>query len=260
MDLREVEVGGRRTRYRVTGAGEPLVLVHGLAGSWRWWSPLLRSLAQRRRVHVVNLPRLRPTELGAWLEHWLDALGMERVDIAGHSLGGLIATELAASREPRTRRLVLVTPAGIPCGRSLARRTLPLLGTLNGIRASLPMVVADALHTGPLSLMRGIAFVSTRDLRDTLSRVRAPTLLVWGERDDLVPLAIAEEWHRRLPDSRLVCLSCGHVPMLEAPRELADHMLSFLADEVADDSGDQVGSRVMDGVGFVLDEDEPSAR
>ena len=48
VELREVEVDGRAVRYRVAGSGEPLVLVHGLAGSWRWWSPLFGALAASR--------------------------------------------------------------------------------------------------------------------------------------------------------------------------------------------------------------------
>ena len=265
MEFRETEVDGRRVRYRGTDTGDrPLVLVHGLAGSWRWWSPLFESLAERRRIYVVDLPRLRrgipAAELSAWLGRWLDAVGLERVDIAGHSLGGLVAAELAADGQERTRRLVLVAPAGIPCGRGILGRALPLLGELYDIRASLPMIAADALRTGPFAVARGVAFVSKSDLRTELRTVRAPTLLVWGDRDRLVPVRFADEWHRMLPDSRLARLPCGHVPMLEAPHELAACMLSFLDDELADDSCDQLGTRVVDGMRLAGHEDEPTAR
>jgi pimeloyl-ACP methyl ester carboxylesterase len=264
MERREVEVHGRPVRYRVTGTGEPLVLVHGLAGSWRWWSPLFQPLAERRRVHVVDLPRLhgvlRAAELSAWLGRWLDAATLERVDMAGHSLGGLVAAELAASRPERMRRLVLVAPAGIPCGRSFPARALRLVGTLYDIRRSLPMVAADALRAGPLAVARGIAFVSSSDLREELAPVRAPTLLAWGERDRLVPVRIADDWQRMLPNARLVQLSCGHVPMLEAPQELAIRMRDFLDEELADDGRDQVGTGVVDGVGLAGHVNEPPAR
>jgi pimeloyl-ACP methyl ester carboxylesterase len=236
-----VDVDGRSIPYRVTGRGEPLVLVHGLAGSWRWWTPVLEPLAARRRVHLVDLRRLRhvpSAELSEWLARWLDAVGLDRVDVAGHSLGGLVAAELAATRPERTRRLVLVAPAGIPCGRSLPRRAVPLLGTLYDIRQSLPMIAADALRTGPLPMARAIGFVSRRDLRSELSAVRGPTLLIWGEGDVLVPVELADEWRRLLPDARLERLACGHVPMLEAPGEVAERMRAFLDEELADDAGD----------------------
>jgi pimeloyl-ACP methyl ester carboxylesterase len=241
MELHEVEVDGRPVRYRVTGSGDPLVLVHGLAGSWRWWSPVLGQLAARRRVHVVNLPHLRhPVRaalLSEWLARWLDAAALDQVELAGHSLGGLVAAELAATRREQTRRLVLVAPAGIPCGRGLPGRALPLLRALYDVRWWLPMVTVDAVRSGPLDVARGIAFVSGRDLRRELSTVRAPTLLVWGERDHLVPRRVAEEWRQAMVDVRLEYLPCGHVPMLKAPAELAACMLSFLDDELAHESG-----------------------
>jgi pimeloyl-ACP methyl ester carboxylesterase len=225
---------------------------------------VLEPLAPHRRVHVIDLPRLRrpsgPCDFASWLGRWLHAAGLERADVAGHSLGGLVAAELAAAEPERVRRLVLVGPAGIPCGRGLARRALPLAGTLYDIRRSLPMVVPGAVRAGPGAVARGIAFVSTRDLRDELSAVRAPTLLVWGERDRLVPPSLAEEWQRLLPGSRLERLPCGHVPMLEAPRELAACMLAFLDDELADDPGDQLRTGVVDGVGLARHDDEPAAR
>src|SRR6476646_9382210 len=101
MELREVEVDGRSVRYRVDGAGDPLVLIHGLAGSWRWWSRVIPQLAGRRRLYLVDLPRLgrtKPRELGNWFERWVDAVALERADVAGHSLGGLVAAEVAARR------------------------------------------------------------------------------------------------------------------------------------------------------------------
>jgi pimeloyl-ACP methyl ester carboxylesterase len=263
-ELHEVDVDGRTVRHRVIGSGEPLVLVHGLAGSWRWWSPLLQLLSERRRVYAVNLPRpgrrVEAAELSAWLARWLDAAGLERVDLVGHSLGGLVAAELAARAPERATRLVLVAPAGIPCGRNFIARALPLAGTLAAIRSWLPMAAADALRLGPLALSRGIVFVSKCDLTPELHSVRAPTLIVWGERDHLVPLWVAEQWQRELRSSRLALLDCGHVPMLEAPRELAASVLPFLEEELADDLGDEVGTRVVDGMRLARNDDQPAAR
>jgi pimeloyl-ACP methyl ester carboxylesterase len=263
MELRRVQVDGRPVRYRVIGRGEDLVLLHGLSGSWRWWSPLVGELAERSRLHLVELPRLgrlRAGELATWLGCLLDAVELGRVDVLGHSLGGLVATELAVMQPDRVRRLLLVAPAGVPCGRGVLGRTLPLIEELYDVRARLPTIVGDAVRTGPVSLVHGIVYVWERDIRGELGGVRAPTLLVWGDRDRLVPEQVAEEWQRLLPRSRLVRLRCGHVPMWEAPSELASCVLGFLGDQLLDDFGEQLRMRVGDGVRLPGDDDEAAAR
>jgi len=263
MELRQVELDGRAVRYRVTGDGTDLVLLHGLGGSWRWWSPLVGQLAERFRLHLVELPRLgrlRAGGMSQWLGRLLDAADLEQVDIVGHSLGGLVAAELSAARPDRVRRLVLVASAGVPCGRGLLGRALPLVEELYDVRAQLPRIVADALRTGPVSLVHGVAYVWERDVRAELHTIEAPTLLVWGERDRLVPARVAEEWQRLVPRSRLVRLPGGHVPMWEAPQELAACVLAFLVDQVPDDLGDETGLRVVHRVRLAGDDHETPAR
>src|SRR5438034_1251094 len=215
MEIRELVVDRAATRYRVVGEGAPVVLVHGLSGSWRWWQPVLEPLAERHRVYVLDLPRLGARlpadELTGWLGRWLDAAAIESVDLVGHSLGGLIAAELAAEEPQRVRRLALVAPAGIPCGNNLLSRGARLLGTLYDVRERLPTVVGDAVRAGPFSLLRGAVFAHDRSLGAELASVRADTLLIWGEDDRLLPARIAEEWQRVRPRSRLRPLQCGHV-------------------------------------------------
>jgi pimeloyl-ACP methyl ester carboxylesterase len=259
----QFELDGRPIRYPVVGTGSDVVLLHGLAGSWRWWSPLVDTLAPHCRVHLLGLPRLgrmRAGEMAAWLERVLAAAGLGRVCLVGHSLGGLVAAELAASEPGRVRGLALVAPVGIPCGRGVLRRSLPLLEELYVVRGQLPTIVADAVRAGPVSLVHGIVYVWERDLRADLGSVRSPTLLVWGERDRLVPMRMAEEWQRLLPVSRLVCLPCGHVPMWEVPRELAACILGFLAEELRDDAPDESGLRVVNGVGLSANDDKTAPR
>jgi pimeloyl-ACP methyl ester carboxylesterase len=263
MELRRVEVDGRPALCRVVGEGEDLVVVHGLSGSWRWWSPLVEMLTERRRLHLVELPRLgrlRAGEMAPWLGRLLDAVGLGRVDVLAHSLGGLVATELAVEQPDRVRRLALVAPAGVPCGRGVLGRTLPLVEELYDARTWLPTIVGDAVRTGPVSLVHGVVYVWERDIRGELGAVRAPTLLVWGDRDRLVPAQVAEEWQRLLPRSRLVRLPCGHVPMWEAPLELASCVLGFLDDQLLDDAGEQAGMGVGDRVGLAGNDDEATLR
>ena len=264
VEVRGLVVDGAAIDYRVAGEGEPVVLVHGLSGSWRWWSAVLEPLAERHCVYLPDLPRLGrqlpAAELTGWLGRWLDAAALESVDFVGHSLGGLIAAELAAEQPQRARRLALVAPAGIPCGHTLLSRGLRLLGTLYDVRGRLPRIAGDAMRAGPLSLLRGAHFASHRDLTVELDSVRSTTLLVWGDHDRLLPARIASEWQQILPGSRLVRLRCGHVPMWEAPLELASCLLAFLDEELVDDPRDELGPGVVDGVRLARDDDEPTPR
>lgn len=241
-EVRELELGDKPIRWRVAGVGAPLVCVHGLSGSWRWWRLLLPHL-QDREVHVVDLPRFRaragsaPAEAAGWLGRWMQAAGLTGADVAAHSLGGLIAAELAVQRPGAVRRLVLVAPAGVPSGRGPAEHALSLLATMRG--APLPLLahaVRDGLRAGPASLLRGGLYAMRQDIRADLAAVSIPTLLVWGERDPLVPTRLAEEWTSALPDVRLVILpNAGHAPMFDVPAELADRIREFLGDEPLDE-------------------------
>jgi len=263
VELKELSLDGEPVRFRVTGAGPDVVVVHGLSGSWRWWSLVVERLAARMRLHFVELPhlgRLRAGELAPWLARLLDTAGLGPVDLVGHSLGGLVAAELAATEPGRVRRLALVAPAGIPCGRGLVGRSLPLLRELYDVRAELPTIVADAFRAGPTTLLHGAVYVWERDLRAELGAIDAPTLLVWGDRDRLVPARVAEEWQARLPRSRFVQLPCGHVPMWEAPDELAGSLLAFLCDQLPDDPGDDAGPGVRNGVRLAVDDHQPTVR
>jgi pimeloyl-ACP methyl ester carboxylesterase len=263
VEIRELLVDGSPAAYRVVGAGKTVVLVHGLSGSWRWWEPILEPLAERRRVHLLDLPRLGrrlpAAELTGWLGRWLEAAKLESVDLIGHSLGGLIAAELAAEQPKRVHRLALVAPAGIPCGNTVLSRGVRLLGTLYDVRGRFPTIARDAMRAGPISLIRGALFASHRDLSVELASIQARTLLIWGEDDRLLPARIAAEWQSVLPGSRLVRLHCGHVPMWEAPRELVSHLLDFFGDELIDHPGDKIGPAVVHSVRLTGDDDEPAA-
>jgi pimeloyl-ACP methyl ester carboxylesterase len=235
-------------RWPVRGAGPPLVLIHGLSGSARWWDPVLPLLARRFTCHLLNMPRfgktLQPRQTAEWLADWFDASAIGAATIVGHSLGGAAAARVAALRPDVADKLVLVAAAGIPSKRRLAAYAIPLVLTL---RATAPAFVArvalDALRTGPEALLRGTIYTTRADVREEARSIRAPTLLIWGERDQLVPLTLADEWLAVIPHSRLIVLpGVGHMPMIERPTLFVDALFEFL-DEPRDlGGGGPVGS------------------
>jgi pimeloyl-ACP methyl ester carboxylesterase len=233
------KVGGRLVRWHAAGEGPPIILVHGLAGSWRWWEAALPDLAREHECHMVDLPRfgaaLRPDETAAWIAAWLEAAGLAPGCLVGHSLGGAAATSLAAGRPGAVAELVLVAPVGVPTGRRPAGYALPLLTAVATSRPRLARRVGtDVLRAGPSSLLRGALYAVRADVRERAREVRVPTLLLWGERDPLVPAELADEWLRAIPQARLVLLpETGHVPMVEQPGLFTAALQEFL-----DDPGD----------------------
>jgi pimeloyl-ACP methyl ester carboxylesterase len=237
----EVRVGGRPIGYEAAGEGEPIVLVHGLSGSTRWWSRNVRAIAERHRIYLIDLPgfgtmrslrrRFVLAETATWLSEWMVAVGLERAHLVGHSMGGYVSVRLAASRPELVRRLVLVAPAGVPTERSMLEHLVPLLlAARYATPAFVPVLVRDGLRTGPVTLWRAARDLLAEDVRGDLRNIQAPTLLVWGENDPLISPSVGDLLREEIPNSRLLLLQrAGHVPMFDQPKEFDAALLAFLA-------------------------------
>lgn len=274
IEERILEVGGAPARVLQTGPSEgsrvPLLLVHGLQGLSDLWAPNLAALAAPDR-HVVApdlpvhggtaIPR-HPADLSIggfvrFLAALLDRLGLPRVDVVGHSLGGLLAARLALDHPARVRRVVLVSSAGlgrqVPLGTAVAFMRTAVRWVVAGPGRESPRRVLERICYEPASLdERLVALLQGRwedparrralirfaprlilreaDVRRDLHRIEAP-LLVWGRHDRLVPLVLGERAAARLPQARLVVLeACGHLPNLECP-ELFNEVVAAFLDE-----------------------------
>jgi pimeloyl-ACP methyl ester carboxylesterase len=221
------------------GAGPPLVLLHGLAGSARWWARNIPRLAQAFRVIAIDLPgfgasprgdRLALEEATGQLAITMDRLGIERASVIGHSMGGLIAGGLAADRPKSVDRLVLVDAAFLSLGRS---RLVPLSGSAVTLRwtapSLLPVLIADGLRSGPGRLTSASIQLLRADWRAKLPLIKAPTLVIWGEHDAICPVAIGRRIVSLVANSHLVVVEgAAHNPMWERPEEFDREVLGFL--------------------------------
>jgi pimeloyl-ACP methyl ester carboxylesterase len=248
LEERTCEVGGVGVRYRVAGTGPATVLVHGLAGSWRWWEPVVTQLASSLRVYLVDLPgfgsaRGQTFVLGdapSYVRSLMTQIGLERASLVGYSLGGAVCARVAALWPQTVDRLVLAAPAGLLERRHPAQYALPLAVALRHARpAFLRIMLADSLRAGVLTLWHAATQLLGEDaLRDELASINAPTLLIWGEKDPLVPLRLAREYERAIPHAHLVIFDgVGHIAMAERPTEFAHAILDFIAEERRRDYG-----------------------
>lgn len=241
VDRRHIRVGNSWVQYKTAGSGPPLVLVHGLASSTRWWQRNMAALAAHFRVYAVDLSefgdrRLRPrfvlSQAAHYLARWMEAVKLEQANLIGHSMGGRIVAEFAAEYPMCVDRLVLVNAAILPFGHGYIKQSWGLMRALQRISPSLfPVLLYDTLHTGVLPvLLTGRELMKT-NLEHKLTAIQAPTLIIWGEDDTIVPLPLGYRLHQQLPHSRFALIrGAVHVPMWEKPTEFNQLVLDFLTD------------------------------
>lgn len=239
---REIQVGQQTIYYQVAGEnkGEPIILIHGLSASSRWWVRNIPALAESYRVYLLDLPgfgimrrfrkRFALDELASGIVAWMEEAGIERAHLMGHSMGGYICLRIAARYPERIKRLVLVSPAGIPHMRSIYGYTIPMLIALRYFKPSFfYILLSDTMRAGPRTVLRAAQDLLTKDIRDCLHDVTTPTLLVWGEHDSLVPPVFGPILQQEIKDARLLILKrAGHVVMFDQAGQFNEAVLGFL--------------------------------
>lgn len=241
--LRTVQVENYRVSYEVLGEGDPIILVHGLSGSMRWWNHNVQALAQDHRVYLVDLPgfgtmsrvrtRFALVGVARWLLKWMQVVDIQQAHFVGHSMGGYICIWLAAHHPEVVSRLVLVSPAVLSRIHTIWGYALPLLTAIRYMKRGFFLVLAyDALRAGPFTLLRAARDLLSVDIEDDLTKIKAPTLLVWGENDTLVPPSVGQILRTKIAHSRLVILkNAGHVSMYDQPQQFNQLVETFLKGE-----------------------------
>lgn len=262
---------GARMHYVACGdpGHAPVILIHGLMDSTHSWYRNIDALAQQHRVIAIDLigfgyssrvaaPTYSLNYFAQTVRELMDALNIDRASIAGHSLGGAVALELARLDPARVNRLILIAP-----GTYLVNRLAPLhlaarvplapraiLGLamtneqmrLSAWRHALgdparmdPAEKAMRLHPaqvkGTVDALVAMAQSEwTSALDEELAAITAPTLIIWGAKDHTVPLRHGERHARALPKVEYVILEgAGHLPHIEYAAAVNRLMQDFLA-------------------------------
>lgn len=262
---RMVQIDGMRLRVRIEGPADapPIILIHGFTFSLESWDAWAADLSRDHRVIRYDLaghglsdadPRqgYGTRDRVERLRALMDALGIERATLAGNSFGGLIAWNFAALHPDRVEKLILVDSAAYsingvteqPVPVPPAMRAYLLAPTPAGVAVSAAQIFAhpDRLTPDRLTRMREtiarngpelVAHLERFTLPEPtalLGRIKAPTLILWGSADRIVPVDHAARLAAAIPGARTVIYQdVGHAPQEEAPDRTIADVRSFLS-------------------------------
>ena len=263
------EVAGLRLHVRDTGPRDAhsVIMLHGLGSSLHTWEPWAEALSDRYRVIRYDLPGFGLTgadptgdysdaRAEAVLAALMDRLGVRKASLIGNSMGGKLAWQFAADHPDRVDKLVLISPDGfaspgfeygkepkIPAVARVLPYTLPtfLLRmnlapaygdptrlTEDTVRRYRDLMLAPGVRQ---ALLDRTAQVRLQPPEPMLRRIQAPTLLVWGEKDALIPFSNAQGYQNAMPHARLVSFpGLGHVPQEEDAARSLVPVAAFLTE------------------------------
>jgi len=258
-----VNVGDHRIAYSEGGSGEPLLLLHGFGASADNWNRMASRLTKKYRVIAPDLPgwgqstRLEaesygyPSQLKRF-QQFVKQLGLERFHLAGHSMGGFIASAFAAAYPEQVITLALLAPHGVvePQPSELARAVTAgdnwLVATsvpefdrlLNGVFARRPYLPKSVFRLLAQHAIRNARKSSTifaelqsndPPLEQRLKQIKAPALIIWGDQDRVLHVSGAEVFRLGILNSEVLLLpGSGHMPLVENARQCASAWLSFV--------------------------------
>ncbi len=237
-------------KYIEEGEGEPLVLLHGLFGALSNFQDLISHFSTQNKVIVPMLPLfeldLLHTSVGGlakFVNKFIEAKDLRNINLLGNSLGGHVALVHVLRHPERIKSLILTGSSGL--FENGMGDTYPKRGDYEYIRKKTELTFYDPntaskelvdevyeIVNNRIKAIKIIALAKSairNNLGEEITKVKQPTLLIWGNNDTITPPFVAREFNRLIPNSELHFIDqCGHAPMMEVPHEFNKILQLFL--------------------------------
>jgi len=237
-------------RFIEEGQGEPLLLLHGLFGALSNFSGQIEYFRSQYKVVVPLLPLLDldilHTTVGGlekWVHKFIELRDYKDINLLGNSLGGHVALMYVLRHPERIKSLILTGSSGL--FENGMGDTYPKRGDYEYIRKKTELTfydpkvatkeLVDELYETVNVRLKAIKIIALaksairNNLGEEVSQIKQPTLLVWGNNDNITPPFVGKEFHRLMPNSELHFIDlCGHAPMMERPEEFNGILHKFL--------------------------------
>ena len=245
-------VDGIWVNYKVTGEGNPLLVLHGWGSSSASWARVAEMLTEKGyQVIVPDLPGFGKTpapsavwgveEYATFVHEFVEALGLQKYILAGHSFGGQVAVQFAVQHPEKLEKLVLIAAAAVRRTPGVLKKLVvavakvvsfllylvPFEDLRNNIRSALYMLIRRPGYLKAQGIMRDVfKKVIAQDLTAKFSKISAPTLIIWGDKDEMTPIQDAHLIQELIPNSRLEIIEGGkHALNFQTPEQLARTMV-----------------------------------
>jgi pimeloyl-ACP methyl ester carboxylesterase len=254
MREEKVLVKGIETNYKIGGKGENFLILHGWNGSSDSWRKIIEILEIKYKVICPDFPGFGKTETPKiswslsdfveWLKEFTEKLDLKEFFLLGHSFGGRVAIKFSISYPEKVKKLILVSPGGIKQKWGLKEKIAFQLAKVgNAIFSKKPFfrfkdgarnLFYRVMRIKDYSRARGIMKETMKkiveeDLLPELSKIQNKTLIIWGEKDKIIPLKYAFIFKEKIKNSKLEILpKIFHSPHLEDPEKLAEVLISNL--------------------------------
>ena len=263
VNRNSVYAGDIKTTFNSTGQGDPVILLHGNPSYGLFWYPVIGPLSNKFRVIAPDVVGYGESDKPsapydkhfycAWLNEFMDALGLNKASIVGHSQGGAIAIHFALDYQERVEKLVIVDSGGLGplestgvlfnmilyvlfpsrkaalrFGRYAFHSSTGRIGREEVMEYGVEVLRLPGSRRAPLRSWKIASLITS----EQLANIVQDTLLIWGEQDIFFSASQAEEAHKAIPRSQLQIIpSAGHVPFYDQREDFNNILINFLRSE-----------------------------
>ena len=245
----EIKQSGK-FKYVEEGAGEPLILLHGLFGALSNFKDLIDHFKATHRVFIpmlplyeLTLPNTTVSGLAKHVQKFIEAQDLNDVHLLGNSLGGHIGLVYTLKNQDRVKTITLTGSSGL--FENGMGETYPKRGDYDYIKKKTELTfydpnvatkeLVDEVYSIVNNRLKALKIISLarsaikHNLGDELNDITVPTCLIWGKNDTITPPMVAEEFHKLIPNSEVHWVDkCGHAPMMEVPADFNKILDEFL--------------------------------
>ena len=246
--------------YETYGRGKPVILLHGWLGSWGLWREVMTWLGQYYRTYALDfwgfgesgrkLNTYQVNDFVGMVNQFMDQMGILSAPLVGHSMGGTVSLSVAIQQPEKVKKVVIIgspvvgsslaLPLKVAGYRPIAKLLFALFPTFRKVmKVASPficrdpefpdMMDRDLSKTTLESFLVSIATLRKTDLRRQISKIQAPVMGMFGDRDNIVSPHQWKALKAGLPDARIVRFKkAGHFIMLDEPRLFMDSLKGFL--------------------------------